>query len=435
MNKTPWLYIPTLYLAEGLPYIIINAVSVILYAQLGYENGQITFWTGMLYLPWILKMFWSPILEARATKCSWLVSAQVGLSALFLIIAALVCWNGFARPEVLANATFFTFSLLGFLVGAFMSATLDIATDGYYLLALTPREQGYFVGVRTIFYRIAMIAGSGVLVSAVGVLERWGVLSPYSWVLFFEALALFFAVCAIYHSSVLPRPEADQPVRKTEAQAWKESFSGYFSQRHIVYILLFILLYRFGEALLEKMVPLFLLKPAGEGAYGMSMEMYGLIKGTLGVGAVILGNLVGGWLLGKFGFKKCIWAFAVALNLPNFFYIYLAVCKPSLAVVGALITLEQFGYGMAMMAYTVFFMYICTGVYKTSHYAISTGIMALGMMVPSMISGWLQAKLGYEQFFITASIISLITFAVIPLTFKIDSLAEAEQSFRSGIKS
>lgn len=435
MKRNPWFYVPTLYLAEGLPYIIINAVSVILYAQLGYENKQITFWTGILYLPWILKMFWSPLLEARATKCNWVVSAQVGISALFLAVAGLVCWNGFARPEVLANAGFFTLSLLGFLIGAFMSATLDIATDGYYLLALTPREQGYFVGVRTIFYRIAMIAGSGILVSGVGLLERWGVASPYNWILFFEAISLFFAGCAVYHSAILPRPEADQPVQKTETQAWKEAFSGYFSQKHIVYILLFILLYRFGEALLEKMVPLFLLKPAEEGALGMSMEMYGLIKGTFGVGAVILGNLVGGWLLGRFGFKKCIWAFAVALNLPNFFYVYLAVCKPSLMVVGTLITLEQFGYGMAMMAYTVFFMYICTGAYKTSHYAISTGIMALGMMAPSMLSGWLQAHLGYEHFFMFASVIGLITFAIIPLTFKIDSLTEAEQSFRSGIKS
>ena len=428
MKKNPWLFIPTLYLAEGLPYIIINAVSVVLYAQLGYENSQITFWTGLLYLPWVIKMFWSPLLETRGTKCSWLVGAQVGISALFLIMAAFMCWNAFARPEMIHNITFFTFSLLGFLIGAFMSATLDIATDGYYLLALTDQEQNYFVGVRTIFYRIAMIAGSGILVSAVGFLEKQGISCPYNWVLFFEAVSLFFAVCAVFHSFVLPRPENDHPIQKTQTQAWRESFSTFFTQRHIVYILLFILLYRFGEALLEKMVPLFLLKPTAEGALGMSVETYGLIKGTLGVGAVIVGNLVGGWFLGKFGFKKCIWAFAVALSLPNFFYVYLALYKPSFAVVGTLITLEQFGYGMAMMAYTVFFMKICTGAYKTSHYAIATGIMALGMMVPSMLSGLMQKYLGYEQFFITAGVISLITFAVIPLTFKIFAVVGEERT-------
>ena len=427
MKTNPWLFIPTLYFASGLPYVIINAVSVILYAQLGYDNARITFWTGLLYLPWVLKMFWSPLLETRGTKCSWLVSAQVGISALFLAMAGLMCWDAFARPEILANATFLTLSLIGFLIGAFMSATLDIATDGYYLLALTQTEQNYFVGVRTIFYRLAMIAGSGLLVSAVGVLEKWGLTSPYNWILFLEAISLFFAGCAVYHSAVLPRPEQDQPVLKTQKQAWKESFGGFFTQKHIVYILLFILLYRFGEALLEKMVPLFLLKPASEGALGMSVGTYGIIKGTLGVGAIIAGNLLGGWLLGRFGFKKCIWAFAVALNLPNFFYVYLAFCKPSLSVIGTLITLEQFGYGMAMMAYTVFFMNICTGAYKTSHYAIATGIMALGMMLPSMVSGWMQAQLGYESFFMMASVLSLVTFAVIPLTFKIPAFCAMEK--------
>ena len=431
MKTNPWFFIPSLYLAEGFPYIVINAVSVILYAQLGYANEQITFWTGILYLPWVIKMFWSPLIDARGTKCGWLVSAQAGISALFLGVAAILCWNAFAQPDFLANAGFLTLSLLGFLIGAFMSATLDIATDGYYLLALSSREQGYFVGVRTIFYRIAMILGSGLLVSAVGLLERWGLARPYNWVLFFEGLALFFAICAVYHSAVLPRPEGDRPVQASHTRAWKESFASYFTQKNIVYILLFILLYRFGEALLEKMVPLFLLKPAAEGGLGLSMEAYGIIKGTLGVGAVITGNLVGGWLLGRYGFKRCIWAFALALNLPNFFYVYLVFFRPSLGVVAALITLEQFGYGLAMMAYTVFFMYICTGAYKTSHYAISTGIMALGMMGPSMMSGWMQARLGYESFFILASIIGLVTFAVIPLTFRIGSLTEAERAFRS----
>ena len=186
----------------------------------------------------------------------------------------------------------------------------------------------------------------------------------------------------------------------------------------------------FGEALLEKIVPLFLLKPAAEGALGMSMQQYGLIKGTLGLGAIIAGNLAGGWLLGKFGFKKCIWPFALALVLPNFFYVYLATVKPDLVTVAALITLENFGYGLAMMALTVFIMYVSQGAYKTSHYAISTGIMALGMMIPSMLSGKLQLILGYQQFFWAAALISLITFAIVPLTARIQTIDEAEGVFR-----
>ncbi len=426
-TRNPWVYIPTLYLAEGFPYIIINAISVILYGALGYSNEQITWWTGWLYLPWVLKMFWSPLVDARSTKRRWLIGAQTAMSAVLLLLAGLIFGYAlFNAPQ--ANFGFFTLSFIGFFIGAFVSATLDIATDGYYLLALTPQEQGYFVGVRTIFYRIAMILGSGILVSAVGYLAQHGVPSPYNWGVFFAALTLFFGGCAVYHRGVLPKPAEDKPAQSRQTTAWKEAFGSYFTQENIVYILLFILLYRFGEALLDKIVPLFLLKPAEQGALGLSVQAYGLIKGTLGLGAIIAGNLLGGWLLGKFGFKKCIWPFAVALVLPNIFYVYLAAAKPGLVVVATLITLENLGYGLAAMALTVFIMYVSRGKYKTSHYAISTGIMALGMMVPSMISGKLQTWLGYEQFFWLAFLVSLSTFAIVPLGFKIKAIDQAEEA-------
>ncbi len=422
----PWKYIPTLYLAEGFPYIIINTVSIILYGALGYPNEQITWWTGWLYLPWVLKMFWSPLVDARATKRRWLLGAQMAMSGVLLALAALVCI--YALTQTQTDWNFFILSLVGFLIGAFVSATLDIATDGYYLLALTPQQQGYFVGIRTIFYRIAMILGSGLLVSATGYMGQHLVPAPYNWAVFLAALGLFFAGCAVYHRAVLPKPAADIPAQVPQTRAWKEAFGEYFTQQNIVYILLFILLYRFGEALLEKIVPLFLLKPATEGALGLSVQDYGLIKGTLGLGAIIAGNLLGGHLLGKFGFKKCIWPFAVALVLPNLFYVYLAAAKPGLATVAVLLTLENLGYGLAMMALTVFIMYVSQGTYKTSHYAISTGIMALGMMVPSMLSGKMQAALGYENFFWAAFVISLITFAIIPLAFKIKAIDTTEHN-------
>lgn len=432
MNKsvTPWAFIPTLYLAEGLPYIIINAVSTVLYADLGFENTQIAFWTGWLYLPWILKMFWSPLVDARGTKRRWLLGAQLGMAVLFLALALLCAVNAFSFAAQQNNLSFFTLSLFGFLAGAFISATLDIATDGYYLLALTPVEQSKFVGIRTIFYRLAMILGSGALVSAVGLL-RPSLSGALNWGALFAFLGLVFAAATAYHYRFLPRPAGDKPAHAAGGPAWGQAFGSYFTQKNILYILLFILLYRLGDALLEKMVPLFLLKPAAEGALGMSMQSYGLIKGTLGLGAVVAGNLLGGWLLGRYGFKKCIWPFAVILILPNFFYAYMAWAKPGLSVVAALITLEHFGNGLAMMAFSVFIMYVSQGKYKTSHYAISTGIMALGMMVPSMLSGHLQMRLGYETFFMVASIISLVTLAVIPLTGKIQTLEETEKAFRA----
>lgn len=431
MKTNPWFYVPSLYLIEGLPYIIINTVSVLFYGQLGYSNEQITLWTGWLYLPWVLKMFWSPFVDARNTKRNWLLGMQVAMSAVFLFIIGLIFFRSLSHANLSADFSFFTLSLIGFFIGAFVSATLDIATDGYYLLSLTPREQGYFVGVRTFFYRLAMILGSGILVSAIGSLEGHGLPTPYNWVAGFGVLAVLFLVCAVYHSFVLPKPAGDTPLQKPQTQAWAEAFSQYFSQKDVVYILLFILLYRFGEALLEKIVPLFLTKPVAEGALGLSLTVCGQIKGTFGLIAIILGNLLGGWLLGKYGFKKCIWYFAVALVLPNIFYVYLAAVKPGIFLVGLLITLENFGYGLAMMALTVFIMYVSQGRYKTSHYAISTGIMALGMMVPSMLSGKLQALLGYQNFFLAAFVISLVTFAIVPLSFKIKLLDETEAKFKS----
>lgn len=430
-TRTPWAFVPTLYLAEGFPYIVINTVSVLLYQDLGLPNDQITFWTGWLYLPWVLKMFWSPLVDARSTKRRWLLGAQTVLSALFLLIAGVLALHAFVYAQQNGLQTTFTFTLFGFFVGAFASATLDIATDGYYLLALSPQEQSFFVGVRTFFYRVAMILGSGLLISATGALtERGWMDKPYNWVCLFAFLGILFGIFALLHAYILPKPAEDKAVSAPQAQAWGEAFSTYFTQQNILYILLFILLYRFGEALLEKIVPLFLLGPKPDGALAMSKQSFGLIKGTLGLGGIIAGNLLGGWLLSRFSFKKCIWPFACALVLPNFFYVYLAAVKPGLVTVAALITLENFGYGLAMMALTVFIMYVSQGRYKTSHYAISTGIMALGMMVPSMLSGKMQLVLGYEKFFWVTALISLVSFAVVPLCFKIKSLEETEQRFK-----
>lgn len=439
MKKTgsPWAYIPTLYLAEGLPYIVINAVSAVLYADLGYADDRIAFWTGWLYLPWILKMFWSPLVDGKSTKRRWLLAAQSALAAVFLGVAALIAWHAFAGAAQTGGLTFFSLSLFGFLAGAFVSATLDIATDGFYLLSLNAQNQSRFVGIRTIFYRLAMILGSGVLVSLTGALANpdpqlsldfmpW----PYNWAALFGFLGVLFALFAAYHAYMLPRPAKDGPAAASEKNAFKEAFKTYFTQPNIAYILLFILLYRLGDALLEKTVIPFLIKPAAQGALGVTLAQYGLIKGTLGLGAVILGNLAGGWLLSRYGFKKCLWPFAAVLVLPNFFYAYMAYAHPPLWQITALITLEHLGNGLAMMAFMVFIMYVSQGKYKTSHYAISTGIMALGMMGPSMLSGALEVRLGYGPFFLLTALLSLVTILVVPLSFKIKSIEATEREFR-----
>ena len=420
-TRSPWLYIPSLYFLEGLPYILINVVSGALYTKMGVPNDVFVFWTGFLYLPWTLKMFWSPLVDGYSTKRRWLLWGQFLAAAIFAFVAFSLGWD-----------SFFLASLLGFAVGAFVSATCDIATDGYYMLSLSPEQQGYFVGIRTILYRLAMIFGGGTLLMLIGTWESKTESIVLAWKMGFLLIAALFVLLGIYHCWLLPRPAEDRPAGSFsgEKSAFKEAFKTYFSQKNIFYILLFILFYRLGDALLEKIITPFLIGPTQSGALGLSTQQLGFIKGTLGLGAIIAGNLAGGWLLGRYGFKKCIWPFATILILPNFFYAYMAWAKPSLTVIAALIALEHLGNGLAMMAFSIFIMYVSQGPYKTSHYAISTGIMALGMMIPSMLSGKIQVALGYEAFFIVSAVFSLVTLAIVPLTFKIKSIEETEKLFR-----
>lgn len=416
-NLSPWAYIPSAYFMEGIPYAIINILSGVLYTKMGISNDVFIFWTSWLYLPWALKMFWSPLVEGSATKRAWAVYTQFSMAAVLLFIALSCNLN-----------SFFTASIAGFFVGAVISATHDIALDGYYMLALNEKAQSGFVGWRTVFYRLSMIFISGPAVVLAAKLKDLTGAENAAWASLFCFLSLLVFLLAFYHSVILPKPAADKPAAtsKGEMPLFAEVFKSYFKQENILYILLFILLYRFGDACLEKVVVPFLLKPEAEGALAVSTEAYGYIKGTLGLAAVIAGNIAGGFLLSKFGFRRCIWYFAFILVLPNFFYAYMALTRPSLTVIGSLLVFENFGNGLAMMAFTVFVMFVSQGKYKTSFYAISTGIMAFGMMLPNMISGKLQMILGYRDFFLFISFASLITFAVIPLCYKIKQLKDAD---------
>ena len=310
---------------------------------------------------------------------------------------------------------------MGFFIGAFISATHDIALDGYYMIALNDKEQSFFVGWRTVFYRFAMIVISGPLVVLAAKLQKLTADEGCAWVLIFCILSVITAVVTTYHKFIFPRPYADKPaaVKKGEMPLFADVFKSYLKQGNILYILLFILIYPIGDACIEKVVVPFLLKDGG-GALNIGTEAFGYIKG-----AVIFGNIFGGWLLSRYGFKRCIWYFALVLVLPNFFYAYMAYFRPSLTVIAALLTAENFGYGIAMMAFTVFVMQVSQGKYKTSFYAISTGIMALGRMLCNIASGKMQVMLGYDKFFLTVSILSLITFAVIPVCYKLKQFNKA----------
>lgn len=412
--RHPWWYVPTLYFAEGVPYVLINTASVILYKRLGVDNASIAFWTSWLYLPWVIKMFWGPLVDVVSTKRRWVLGTQVSM-AFCLGLAALS----------LQTPAYFFLSLLAFIVGAFISATHDIATDGYYMLALDEKQQAFFVGIRSTFYRLAMIFGSGLLVYLAGRLETGTGNIPLSWTLVLGLSALIFVLLPLYHKAVLPKPASDgaKPSSGAEGGAsFVEVIASYFRQDGIGATLAFILLYRFGEAMLVKLASPFLLDAREAGGLGLTTSQVGIVYGTVGIASLVVGGILGGWLISRYGLKRCIWPMAVLLNAPDLFYVYMAYAQPPVIVTGALVALEQFGYGLGFTAFTVYLMdRAALSPYKTSHFAISTGIMALGMMLPGFMSGYVQKAAGYPAFFVivcVATLPGMLTIPFLPLEEK-----------------
>jgi len=409
-RRIPWIYVSSTYFAEGVPYIMINSVSVVMYQNMGISKSLIGL-TSILYLPWVIKMFWGPTVDLFMTKRFWIILTQAAMAGLFILAALGI-----------HTAAFFIVTLSVFIIMAFVSATHDIATDGFYMLALSQQEQAFFVGIRSLFYRIAMWFGLSIIVGFTGIMMSGGRSVATSW---FSALVMcggVFIILALFHRWYLPRPDSDKSgseKRNEEDQlSYFEAFRTYFTQKRIAPILAFILLYRLGEGMLTKMVPPFLLDSISEGGLALTNTDISLIQGNAGLAGLITGGILGGWLIARYGLRTCIWPMVFALNLPDVFYIYLAHARPAHAFIYAAIAIEQFGYGLGFTAFTVFLMYIAKEKYKTSHFAISTGLMALGMMVPGMVSGFLQEWLGYYRFFIAVllfTIPGMLTIFFIPL--------------------
>ncbi len=393
-QRSPWAWIPTLYFAQGIPYVVVMTLSVVMYKNLGISNTDIALYTSWLYLPWVIKPLWSPLAELFGTKRAWVTVLQ------FFIGAALA---GVALTLPMERA--FQMSLAVFWLMAFASASHDIAADGYYMLALPQHQQAAFVGVRSTFYRLANIGGQGGLVYLAGELtERTGsVVQAWTWV--FWLLGGLFVLLALWHGLMLPRPAAD--VRGAGGAAARglvaeffAVFASYFKKPGILVVLGFLLLYRFPEAQLLKLATPFLLDPVSEGGLGLSTKDVGIAYGTVGLTALTLGGLCGGWVISKVGLKKALWPLVLAMHVPNVAFLVLALTHPtSLAVISAALAVEQFGYGLGFTAYLMYMIHVADGPQKTAHYAICTGFMALGMMIPGMWSGWLQDHMGYAPFF------------------------------------
>jgi len=391
--RASWAWVPTLYFAEGLPYVLVVTVSAIMFKQLGISNADVALYTSWLYLPWVIKPFWSPFVDLVKTKRWWLLLTQLILGA------------GLAGVALTLNTTnFFRWSLAIMWLLAFSSATHDISIDGFYMLGLDEGEQSLFVGIRNTAYRIAMIAGQGGLLILVGQFEKAFGSAVRAWSLGFMIAGALMILLWLYHSYILPHPVADCTTGTSGSNILKEfgmTFVSYFRKPYIVPALLFILLFRFPEAQLGKIAPLFLIDPVEAGGLGLTTGQVGFAQGTLGVIGLLLGGILGGITLSRFGLKKCIWYMVAAISVPDLVYVYLSwFPTDNMALVSTCIFIEQMGYGFGFTAYTLFLMYFARGEHQTSHYAISTGIMALGMMLPGMISGTLQEHMGYRTFFI-----------------------------------
>lgn len=429
----PWAWVPSLYFAEGIPYFIVNVISVTLFKRLGMSNGDLALYTSLLYLPWVIKPLWSPVVDVFKSKRWWILVMQAIITVSFALLALSV------SPDV------FGLSLVIFYVIAFASATHDIAADGFYMLALSEQEQSLFVGIRSTFYRISSVFGQGVIVVVAGLLEERMGSIPSAWKVTLLLCGALFALLTLWHCRSLPKVErnlagvhdsdrkaanagtmeakaADEMLEPCVPAGGKPSahrggwgdmwrvWKTFFMKDGVWLALAFMLLYRLPEALSVKMLTPFLLDPPEAGGLGLSTAQSGLVYGTAGVIALTIGGILGGVYAARKGLRKSMWIMALSLALPCAVYLFLALVQPEqMWIVYACVVLDQFGYGFGFTAYMLYMMKFAEGEFVTSHYAICTAFMALSMMIPGLFAGWMQEALGYVGFFIIVMICCLAT--------------------------
>lgn len=391
--KSPWAWVPSLYFAEGLPYVVITTLSLVMYKCMGISNAEIAFYTSWLNLPWVIKPLWSPFVDLLRTKRFWIISMQ-------LLLGAGMAGIAFTLP----TGYFFQLSLAVFWLMAFSSATHDIAADGFYILGLTPHQQAFFVGIRSTFYRLALIAGQGLLIMLAGRLEVVTANVPYAWsITLFIAAGLMIAMWA-FHSVTLPHPDGDVPACSVTASTLMRefllTFRSFFRKEGAFVAVLFMLLYRLPEAQLVKMEIPFLKDTLADGGLGLSTAQIGVTQGTVGIFGLVIGGIIGGLMVSRHGLRRLMWWMVCAISIPDAVFVYLSYFPETpLLWINVCVFIEQLGYGFGFTAYMMFMIYFSRGKHSTAHYAICTAFMALGMMLPGMAAGWIQEALGYTGFF------------------------------------
>ena len=385
-----------------------------MFKNMGMPNGQLALYTSMLYLPWVIKPLWSPFVDIIRTKRWWIITMQAVMSAAMLLLPFLLPQ---ASGEALAASPLFFVTLALFWVTAFASATHDIAADGFYMHGLDPGTQAEFVGIRSTFYRLSSIFGQGVLVAMAGFLDNHTSDVHLAWKITLIVSAAIFAAVTLYHTWSLPRPVSDAPSQTSNAmdiiKEFGRTFVTFFQKKGVLIAMIFMLLYRLPEAFLVKMMNPFLLDSHQAGGLGLSTEAVGLVYGTVGVAALTVGGILGGIAASRWGLKKALWPMALSLTLPCLSFVFLAAFQPeNIWVIGSCVALDQFGYGFGFTAYMLYLIYFSEGEFKTAHYSLCTAFMALSMMIPGLVAGYVQEILGYTSFFIFVMVCCLVTVLV-----------------------
>lgn len=435
-TKSPWWWVPTLYFAEGIPYFVVNNISVMMFTKMGVPNGDMSFFTTLLYFPWFLKGIWSPIVDVVKTKRWWIVVMQILMTAAMVLLTVTL---PFPDAATVASGhtpiSMFAVTLVIFIITAFASATHDIAADGYYMLAHSPSSQAAFIGIRSVFYRVASVFGQGVLVAIAGIIENHdipflGITKgniPLSWQITLGVAAVVFGLITLYHTFALPHSGQDKPRVSSEnggstmsnnLMELANSFKTFFMKPGCLLAIAFMLLYRLPEGFLIKLCQPFLVHATAEGGLGLSTELVGTVYGVFGVIALLLGGILGGIYSSNVGLKKSLWVMAGFMTLPCLTFVYLAMAQPTnVVIITIALCIEQFGYGFGFTAYMLYMMYFSEGEYKTSHYAVCTAFMALSMMLPGFVAGYIQEAIGYVWFF---WMVMVCCFATLVVTYFAD---------------